>query len=74
MIRESKIFWVLMEMNMRMGINHKPRLSPMVYNTLKSFTEFKANFYHVFIGAWKDPTKTWYELPYLATDDQLHGP
>ena len=33
-IREIKIFWVLMEMRIRMGINHKPQLSPIVYNNL----------------------------------------
>lgn len=27
-ISERKIFWVLIEMNIRMGINHKPWLSP----------------------------------------------
>ena len=30
----SKIFWVFMEMNLGMGINRKPRLSPIVYNSL----------------------------------------
>ena len=33
-IKESKIFWVLMEMNIQMGINRKPRLSPIVYASL----------------------------------------
>lgn len=33
-IHDNKIFWVLMEMNIRMWINRKPRLSPMVYNIL----------------------------------------
>jgi len=60
-----------MEMNIRMGINRKPRLSPIVYNSLQSFVEFKANFCHVFIRAWKDPTKTWHDLPYLATNDVI---
>lgn len=36
-IRDSKVFWVFMEMNIRMGINCKPRLSPTIYNKLQSF-------------------------------------
>jgi len=67
-IRESKIFLVLMEMNIKMGINCKPRLSLTVYNSLQIFTEFKADFHHVFIKVQKDPTQTWRELPYLVTD------
>lgn len=70
-IRERKIFWVLMEMNIRMGINRKLWLSSMVYNSMQSFVKFKANFHHVFIRVWKDPTKTWNELPYLETDDVI---
>ena len=33
-IHDSKILWVFMEMNLRMGINCKPWLSPTVYNSL----------------------------------------
>ena len=33
-IRDSKIFCVFMDMNLRMGINRKPWLSPTVYNIL----------------------------------------
>ena len=33
-ICESKVLWVFMEMNLRMGINCKPWLSPNVYNNL----------------------------------------
>jgi len=60
-----------MEMNIRMGINCKPRLSPTVYNSLQSFTEFKADFHHVYIRVRKDPMKAWHELPYLAMDDVI---
>ena len=70
-IRESNIFWVLMEMNIQMAINHKPWLSPTIYASLQSFAEFKADFHHVFIRVLKDPTKTWHDLPYLATDDVI---
>ena len=54
-----------------MGINRKPRLSPTIYTSLQSFTEFKADFHHVFIMARKDPTKTWNNLPYLETYDVI---
>ena len=33
-ICHSKIFWVFMEMNLRMDINHKPWLSPTVYKNM----------------------------------------
>jgi len=58
-----------MEMNIGMGINCKPRLSPTVYNSLQSFTEFKVAFHHIYIKVWKDPTKTWHEVLYLEMDD-----
>lgn len=70
-IRESKIFSVLMEMNIRMGINHKPQLLPTVYKSLHSFAELKADFHHDFIRAQKDPMNTWHDLPYLATDNVI---
>ncbi len=70
-IKERKIFWVLIEMSIWMGINSKLWLSPIVYASLQSFPEFKENFHHVFIRAWKDPTKTWHNLPYLATTDVI---
>lgn len=50
-IRDSKIFWVFMEMNIRMEINRRPLLSPIVYNSLQSFAKFKADFYHVYVRA-----------------------
>ena len=40
-----------MEMNIKMGINHKSWLSPTIYNNLQSFVEFKVDFYHVYIWA-----------------------
>ena len=60
-----------MELNIWMGINHKPQLSPTVYNSLQSFVEFNTNFHHLFIRAQKDPMKTWHDLLYLATDDVI---
>ncbi len=60
-----------MEMNIRMGINRKPRLSPTVYNRLQSFVEFKVDFHHIYLRARKDLTKKWSELPFIATDDVI---
>lgn len=60
-----------MEMNIQMGINHKSQLSTTVDNSLQRFAEFKEYFHHVFIRAWKDPMKTWHDLPYLVTDDVI---
>ena len=70
-IQDSKIFWVSMEMNIIMGINRKPWLSPTIYNILESFTEFKAEFHHIYLRVCKDPAKKWNELPYMATDDVI---
>lgn len=70
-IHDNNIFWVFMEMNIRMGINHKPWLSPIIYNNLQSFAEFKANFHNIYIRAHKDPTKKWSELSFIAIDDVI---
>ena len=58
-------------MNIIMGINHKPWLSPTIYNSLQSFVEFKVNFHHMYIKARKHPMKKWNELSYLTTDDVI---
>lgn len=58
-----------MEMNLRMGIHGKPRLSPNVYKNLHNFAEFKADLHNIYIRARKEPTKQWRELPFIATDD-----
>lgn len=60
-----------MEMNIRMGFNHKLQLSPTVYNSLQSFAEFKVDFHHMYIKARKDPMKAWKELPYLVMEDVI---
>lgn len=70
-IRDSKIFWVFMEMNIRMGINHNPWLSLTFYNNLQSFIEFKADFHHIYLRMFKDPMKKWNELPYMVIDDVI---
>lgn len=48
-VQDNKIFWILMEMNIRMTINCKLRLSPMVYANLQSYAKFKADFHRVSI-------------------------
>ena len=60
-----------MEMNICMAINRKPWLSPTMFANLQGYIEFKAGFHHLSIRARKDPAKTWYDLPYLATDDAI---
>ena len=70
-VRDSKIFWILMEMNIRMAINRKPWLSPTVFDNLQGYAEFKVDFHHVAIRARKDPTQKWYDLPSLAMDDTI---
>ena len=60
-----------MEMSICMGINRKPWLPPTIYANLQSFVEFKEYFHHVFIKVRKDPTNTWHNLSYLATDDAI---
>lgn len=60
-----------MEMNIHMAINHKPRLSPIVYTNLQGYAEFKANFNHVSIRAWKEPVQKWYDFPCVEIDDAI---
>ena len=50
-IKDSKIFWILMEMNIRMAINRKPQLLPIVFPNLEGYIEFKVDFQDVSIMA-----------------------
>jgi len=43
----------------------------MVYATLQSYDEFKADIHRISIRARKDPAQKWYDLPYLAIDDAI---
>ena len=70
-IKDNKIFWILMEMNIYMAINRKPQLLPTVFANLQGYVEFKEYFHHVSISVLKDPKKTWYEFPYLETNDAI---
>ena len=54
-----------------MGINRKPQLSPIVYNSLQSFVEFKLDFHNIYIRACKDLAKKWSKLPFIAIDDVI---
>lgn len=70
-VRESKVFWVLMEMSINMAINCKPRLSQNVFEQLSGYVEFKVEFHCISIRARKDLEQKWHDLPYLATDDAI---
>lgn len=71
MIHENKILWVFMDMNIRIGINHKPRLSRTIYNSLQSFEEFKLEMHNIYIRAHKDLTKEWIKLLFVAIDNGI---
>ena len=60
-----------MEMDLRTWINHKPRLSPTVYNSLQGFVKLKVDMHNIYIRAQKDPTKKWTKMPFVATNDAL---
>lgn len=60
-----------MEMNIRIGINHKSRLSPTVHNSLQIFLEFKVDFHHIYLRPCKDPAKKWSKLPFITTNDVI---
>lgn len=65
-IIESKVFWVFMEMDIRMAINQRPRLSPILFKQIRAFAEFKVDFHNVWIHSRRDPKKVWHKLPYLV--------
>lgn len=48
-IKNNKIFWILMEMNMHMAINRKPQFSSTVFDKLQEYVQFNADFHHVLI-------------------------
>lgn len=67
-IKDNKIFWILMDMNICMAINRKLWLSPMAFSNMRGYAEFKVYFHHVSIRACKQFAQIRYNLPYLATD------
>jgi len=70
-IHAIKVFCVMMEASIRMWINRRPWLSPIVYTTLQSFSEFKADMHNIHVRAWKDLAKEWTMLPFIAIDDTI---
>jgi len=66
-----KIFWILMEADIRHWVTRQPRLSTEIYDSVKHIVEFKADMHFVYIRVCKDPDKTWTTLPFLAIDSDL---
>ena len=58
-------------MSIHMAINRKPSFTPTNFEKLQEYVEFKVDFHHVSIRAWKDPEKKWHDLPHLARDDAI---
>lgn len=54
-----------------MWINRRPCLSPTLYNSLRSFANFKADMHNVHIKAHKDPMQNWTKLPFITIDDAI---
>lgn len=54
-----------------MWINKRLSLSPIVYNSLQSFADFKADMHNVYIKAHKDQVQNWTKLPFIAIDDAI---
>lgn len=70
-IKESNIFWILTEMDLRTVISQRPRLFPTLFEQLRAFAEFKADFHNVSIRAWKDTKHIWHKLPYLVSETNV---
>ena len=54
-----------------MWINRRPRLSPTMYNNLRSFADFKADMHNVYIKVHKDPAQNRTKIPFIAIDDLI---
>lgn len=68
---KSKVFWVFMEMDIRMDIKQRPRLSHTLFEQLRAFEEFKADFHNVLIRARRGPQEVWHKLPYLVVETDV---
>jgi len=68
-IKDKKIFYTLMEMNVHMAINSKPQLLPSYFDKIEEYLKFKVDFDHILIREWKDRKQKWHELPYLVIAD-----
>lgn len=60
-----------MEASERMWINKHLCLSPLVYDSLQSFSDFKSYMHNVYIRAQKDPKQKWTTLPFFTIDDAI---
>lgn len=54
-----------------MWINRRPLLCPTMYNSLRSFADFKVDMHNVYIKACKDLTQNWTKLPFIPIDDAI---
>ena len=52
-------------------INHKPRLSPTIFEQFSRYTELKVEFHYITIRVRKEPKQNWCDLLYLATNDAI---
>ncbi len=57
-VKDRKIFWTLMEMNVHMAINCNPWLSLTNFDNLQEYAEFKADFRHISIRAQRTLSKS----------------
>jgi len=55
-----------MEASIRMWINRRLHLSPIVHNSLRSFVDFKVDMHNIYIRARKDLVQQWTKLPSIA--------
>lgn len=67
-VEKQKFNWEFMEMDIHMAVNNRPRLSPTLFQQLKAFAEFKANFQNVCVRIGKDSQEVWYKMPNLVDD------
>lgn len=67
-IKESKILWIMMEMDLHILIIQRPRLSPTLFSQFTTYAKFKADFHNVSIRARKEPKHTWHKFPYFLSE------
>lgn len=70
---ETKNFWVLFELELRMVINQWPRLSPRLHVQYNDVAYFKAYFHNFHICVKKYDKGIWHKLSYLVTEDDILG-
>lgn len=70
-VREIKVFLIFMEVSIQTWIARRLQMSPIVYNDLQSTVEFKVDMHNLYIWVRKDPKRTWFKLPFIATYDAI---